>query len=90
MVTFVSGVQLGHALYKEVVAPLLVGVRYSAARPGQGSDVLGYDTPRSTDHDWGARLAVLVDQGEPHLLAGVPAEFRGWPTEVSWSASAPF
>jgi hypothetical protein len=52
--------------------------------------VLGYDTPRSTDHDWGARLAVLVDQGEPHLLAGVPAEFRGWPTEVSWSASAPF
>jgi hypothetical protein len=79
---FISGAQLGRALYEEVVAPLLVGVRHSAARLGQGSDVLGYDTPRSTDHDWGARLVVLVDQAEPHPLAGVPAEFRGWPTEV--------
>ena len=25
-------------------------------------------------------MAVLVDQGEPHPLAGVPAECRGWPT----------
>jgi hypothetical protein len=56
--------------------------RHSAARLGPGSDVLGYDTPRSTDHDWGARVAVLVDHGEPQPLPGVPAEFRGWPTEV--------
>jgi hypothetical protein len=27
-------------------------------------------------------VAVLVDQGEPHQLSGVPAEFRGWPTEA--------
>lgn len=82
MAAFVPGIELGRALYAEVVAPRLVGVRHSAARLGLGSDVLGYDTPRSTDHDWGARLAVLVDHGEPHPLAGVPAEFRGWPTEV--------
>jgi Domain of unknown function (DUF4037) len=82
VVEFVPGIELGRALYDEVVAPQLSRVRHSAARLGPGSDVLGYDTPRSTDHGWGARLAVLVEAGEPHSLAGVPAEFRGWPTEV--------
>jgi Domain of unknown function (DUF4037) len=79
---FVPGVELGRALYQEVVAPLLAGIRHSAARLGEGSDVLGYDTPRSTDHDWGARVAVLVDHGEPQPLPGVPARFHSWPTEV--------
>jgi Domain of unknown function (DUF4037) len=79
---FAPGIDLGRAFYQEAVAPRLAGRRHSAARLGPGSDVLGYDTPRSTDHDWGARVAVLVDHGEPHPLAGVPAEFRGWPTEV--------
>jgi hypothetical protein len=79
---FAPGIELGRAFYHEVVAPRLARLRHSAARLGPGSDVLGYDTPRSTDHDWGARVAVLVDQGEPRPLAGVPAEFRGWPTEV--------
>jgi hypothetical protein len=82
MAEFAPGIDLGRAFYQEVVAPRLVRVRHSAARLGPGSDVLGYDTPRSTDHDWGARLAVLVEEGEPHPLAGVPAQFRGWPTEV--------
>jgi hypothetical protein len=81
---FAPGIDLGRAFYQQVVAPRLAGIRHSAARLGSGSDVLGYDTPRSTDHDWGARLAVLVDQGEPHPLAGVPA-VTGW---ASWSGSA--
>jgi hypothetical protein len=79
---FVPGVELGGALYREVVAPRLAGVRHSAARLGPGSDVLGHDTARSTDHDWGARVAVLVAEGEPRPLDGLPAEFRGWPVEV--------
>lgn len=82
MAEFVPGVELGRALYTEVVAPRLGGLRHSAARLGTGSDVLGYDTARSTDHDWAARLAVLVEAGEPEPLAGVPTRFRGWPTEV--------
>jgi Domain of unknown function (DUF4037) len=79
---FVPGVELGRAFYHQVVAPRLHGVRHSAGRLGPGSEVLGFDTARSTDHDWGARLAVLVAEGEPRPLEGVPAEFRGWPTEV--------
>ena len=82
MAEFVPGVELGGALYREAVAPRLRGVPHSAVRLGPGSDVLGYDTARSTDHGWGARLAVLVADGGPHPLDGVPAEFRGWPVEV--------
>ena len=79
---FVPGVELGAALYREAVAPRLRGVPHSATRLGPGSDVLGYDTARSTDHGWGARLAVLVADGGPRPLGGVPARFRGWPVEV--------
>jgi Domain of unknown function (DUF4037) len=82
VVEFLPGTELGRAFYQEAVSPRLAGVRHSAARLGSGSDVLGYDTARSTDHDWGARVAVLVAEGEPRPLDGVPAEFRGWPTEA--------
>ena len=82
MAEFAPGIDLGRAFYQQVVAPRLAERRHSAARLGPGSDVLGYDSPRSTDHDWGARVAVLVEEGEPHPLAGIPAQFRGWPTEV--------
>ena len=90
MAEFVAGVELGRALYREVVAPRLAGVRHSAARLGPGSEVLGYDTARSTDHDWGARLAVLVDEDAPGPLEGVPAEFRGWPAEVVVAGVGPY
>ena len=66
------------------------GCRHSAARLGPGSDVLGYDTARSTDHDWGARLAVLVDEDAPRPLEDVPAEFRGWPAEVVVAGIGPY
>jgi hypothetical protein len=58
--TFVPGLQLSRAFYAEAVRPLLdeefPGLRHAAARLGPGSEVLGFDTERSTDHDWGPRL----------------------------------
>ena len=58
--TFVPGLELARQFYAEVVRPLLEqgapGLRYSAALLGPGSEVLGFDSARSTDHDWGPRL----------------------------------
>ncbi|MEY9874730.1 hypothetical protein ABH931_004230 [Streptacidiphilus sp. MAP12-33] len=33
---------------------------HAAALLGAGSEVLGFDTPRSTDHDWGPRLLLFL------------------------------
>ncbi|MET0425800.1 MAG: DUF4037 domain-containing protein, partial [Actinoplanes sp.] len=59
---------------------------HAAARLGPGSDVLGFDTPRSTDHDWGPRLELFVD--DPGDLSEVlarrlPTAFRGWSTHFA-------
>jgi len=60
---FVPGVRLAGEFYAEVVRPLLEaefpGLPYAAALIGAGSEVLGFDTERSTDHDWGPRLLVF-------------------------------
>jgi hypothetical protein len=50
--------------YQQVVAPLLAGIPHAAARLGDGSDVLGYDTARSTDHGWGITLQIFTDHVE--------------------------
>lgn len=51
-------------LYADAVRPLLVrhfpGLAHSAALLGAGSEVLGFDTERSTDHDWGPRLFLFL------------------------------
>ncbi len=67
---FVPGLELARDFYATVVRPLLdaefPGLAYAAALIGPGSDVAGYDTERSTDHDWGPRLQVfLTDSASP-------------------------
>jgi hypothetical protein len=68
----------------------LLGARaHSAALIGTGSEVLGLDTERSTDHGWGPRLKVFVEAGEIEAVGdavdrGLPGEFRGWPTRFGW------
>ncbi len=53
MPAFDPGLTLARGFYEEVVAPLVGGIEHSAALLGTGSDVLGFDTERSTDHAWG-------------------------------------
>jgi hypothetical protein len=90
---FVPGLQLAGAFYAEVVRPLMdeafPQVRYAATLLGPGSEVLGFDSGRSTDHDWGPRLQVLLADGETRALCAeitamfsrrLPAAFRGYPT----------
>lgn len=89
---FLPGVELSRVLYEECVAPQLDGVPHAAARVGAGSEVLGLDTERSTDHDWGPRLQLFLPEGsEPGALdrlrkqiaAALPRRLRGWPTRYA-------
>jgi hypothetical protein len=97
---FIPGLELARQFHAEVVGPALgrsfPGVRYAAALIGWGSDVLGFDSTRSTDHNWGPRLQLYLAPGDARLagqitelLAGLlPATFRGWPTAFPDATSA--
>ncbi len=64
---FVPGLQLSRRFYREAVEPILSqqvpGLAHTAARLGSGSEVLGFDTARSADHEWGPRLQIFL---RPH------------------------
>jgi hypothetical protein len=96
MAHFTPGVQLNAMFYRESVAPILAAVfpelPYSAALIGHGSDVLGYDSERSTDHEWGPRLLIFLpdkdfrdqaDSVSEILTARLPTEFRGYSTNFA-------
>ncbi|MFE9690285.1 DUF4037 domain-containing protein [Micromonospora sp. NPDC005806] len=90
---FVPGLTLCRRFHEEVVAPLLArrlpGLPYAAGLLDGGSELLGLDTPRSTDHDWGPRSQLfVVDPADVApmravLDAELPAEFLGWPTRFA-------
>ncbi|MFI1224175.1 MULTISPECIES: DUF4037 domain-containing protein [unclassified Streptomyces] len=90
---FLPGLALSRILYQEAVRPILdaecPGLRYAAARVGAGSEVLGLDTARSADHEWGPRLDLFLEPADAaahgerlHLLLAerLPKQVRGWPT----------
>lgn len=86
---FLPGLELAAAFYAEVLAPALADVPHAAARVGPGSDVLGYDDARSTDHGWGPRAQIFVDaadvgRAERAVAAALPETFRGWPVFFGW------
>lgn len=91
--TFILGVRLCGLFYEEAVRPILETafplLTYSAALIGYGSDVLGYDTVRSTDHEWGPRLLLFVDDQayaevattiQEELSQQLPRVFLGYST----------
>lgn len=92
---FVPAQQLCGDFYRQAVRPLLGDHPHAAALLGWGSDVLGYDTPRSTDHGWGPRLQVFVEREDDarelrgRIDAGLPETFAGWPVRFGWDAVAP-
>ena len=63
--TSFQGRALARSFYDEVVGPIVGAAPHAAALLGYGSDVLGFDTERSTDHGWGPRLQVLADDHDP-------------------------
>jgi hypothetical protein len=86
---FVPGLELARAFYDETIAPLVGDVEHAAGLLGSGSDVMGFDTERSTDHGWGPRLQLFVARENTApvreaIEASLPADFRGWPTRFGW------
>ena len=89
---FIPGLELSARFYREAVGPLLdarfPGLRHAAARLGRGSDVLGFDTEMSMDHDWGPRLTLFLAEDD-HAAHGdlvlralgdeLPLEVGGYP-----------
>ncbi|MEU4192343.1 DUF4037 domain-containing protein [Kribbella sp. NPDC026611] len=94
MAGFQSAAELGVGFHDEVIAPLVGDIGYAAGLLGWGSDVLGYDTERSTDHGWGPRLAVFVDadQVEPvrkRVEQGLPDTYQGYAVRFGWDQVEP-
>ena len=93
MTLFIPGLKLSRLFYEEAVRPVLerhfAHLRYSAALIGHGSEVLGYDTERSTDHHWGPRVELFLStrdharysrQIADGLSRELPVSFRGYST----------
>jgi hypothetical protein len=89
----VSGLELAGEFYREAVAPLVRPVPHAAALLGPGSEVLGFDDLVSTDHDFGPRVQIFVTEPAgiapvAGRLAGLPAEFGGFPVRYALSRNA--
>jgi hypothetical protein len=91
---FIPGRLLSERFFIRAVAPILERqfptLRYAAGRLGTGSEVLGFDTPQSRDHDWGPQVMLFIDddQFSDDLQAHIrevmahelPFEIDGYPT----------
>lgn len=92
----ISGIELSGRYYREIVRPILdkafPGLEHSAALIGPGSEVLGFDTARSTDHHWGLRLILFLAEAEAGRLKArvdkvlrkyLPVSFLGYSTNFT-------
>ena len=97
---FIPGLKLSGLFYNEMIQPVLdlrfPGIQHSAALIGAGSEVLGFDTEMSSDHDWGPRVKLFLAEEEfvenakvieAVLKSNLPDQFRGYP--VQWTIDGP-
>ncbi len=87
MTAFIPGVEVARRFYRDVVRPIVGGTQHTAALIGPGSEVLGFDTERSTDHDWAPRLQLFVGDADIEATAGaidrgLPEHFAGHPVAI--------
>jgi hypothetical protein len=96
MASFLPGRELASRFYSEVVHPLLDAwfprLPHAAALIGEGSEVLGFDTPVSADHHWGPRVMLFLEESHHAARAAelrdtlrhhLPHSFLGWPTNYA-------
>lgn len=93
---FIPGRILNRRFYNEVLRPIVdeqfPELVHSAGLMGEGSDVLGFDTARSMDHNWGPRGMLFVSEQdfEQHgaaianvLAERLPTYFLGFSTNFT-------
>jgi hypothetical protein len=75
MSAFLPGRDLSRRFYEETVRPLLLeylaGIPFAAAHLGAGSDVLGFDTEMSRDHDWGPTVHIFLRDLDAYLAQDI-------------------
>lgn len=94
MKKFIPGLKLSKLFFEQKVRPLLEQkfpkLKYSAGLIGEGSEVLGYDTELSADHNWGPRVFLFLTEGDyktntskilSYLDKNLPKEFMGYSTD---------
>jgi len=69
-----TGIELARKFYTECVYPILTkhfgsifydnSTLFSACLIGHGSEVLGFDTAMSEDHDFGPRVQIFLNSSE--------------------------
>lgn len=108
MPRFIPGLELSRHFYHEAVRPILneqyPNLAHAAANIGTGSDVLGFDTPMSRDHDWGPSVILFLRDADmehaasirtvmrdrlPHMFYGYPVNFGTAPTEPETAVLQP-
>ena len=98
MPEFIKGLELSRLFYEEAVRPLLEesfpSLRYAAARLHTGSEVIGFDTEMSADHEWGPRVDLFVGEADKERVSAavtetlrqrLPHRFRGYSTNFASS-----
>jgi Domain of unknown function (DUF4037) len=91
-----TGLDLSEQYFKEIVRPLLKSrfpsIAMSAGLLGDGSEVIGFDTPMSRDHDWGPRVMLFLPESDQAkyscqinklLQAELPEQFLGYSTRFA-------
>jgi len=99
---FIPGIELAGLYYGEAVRPILEthypGLVHSAGLIGTGSEVLGFDTEMSTDHNWGPQVMLFLSDEDHARIAQdlgrtlgyeLPFTFRGYPTHFEEAPNDP-
>lgn len=98
---FTPALELNEHFYHEAVKPLVSAeypdLQYAAALIGPGSEVNGFDTTMSMDHDWGLHFFIFVrdeDKSQCQPLANMlshrlPTTFAGFPVAISQASPKP-
>lgn len=96
VLNFIKGLKLNEGYYNDIVKPIIEStypeLKYSAGLIGYGSDVLGFDTHVSIDHNWGPRLVLFLndndiskyrDDIDKLLRNKLPYEYKGFSTNFT-------